>query len=267
VTRVVHAAAEAGDPLDNASMTLREHFDHLRHAALDLLEAGNSTASVSQLLAVPADVIVRWRDEPVPPPLAPDEQLLALRAAGHAPHFSTTLVVRRCAPAGLWGFALQDVVVCGLLLAMVVLALAVLTHGNGLGHLWVDVTPLIGLGVLWLRRNQVLFKLDDRGIVVPRLFGSERMPYADLADWWLVMHVQGKDTDEEVEGRKLTLHSRRKGVAPIALFVADYVEIAPAVIERLDLVKTANQGVRPLTPMRSIPKRQSDARSGWGSAG
>jgi hypothetical protein len=163
-------------------------------------------------------------------------------------------VVRRCAPAGLWGFALQDVLLCALLFALVVLAFSLVAQANALGSVWIDVTPLFGLGVLWLRRNQVLFKLDDRGIVVPRLFGSERMPYADLADWWLVMHVQGEGTEEEVEGRKLTLHSRRKGVAPIALFVADYVEIDPAVIERLDQVKTANQGVRPLTPMRSIPK-------------
>lgn len=235
-------------------MTAREPFDHLRHAALDLLAAGNSTASVSQMLAVPADVIVRWHDEPVPPPLAPADRLLALGATGHAPHFATTLVVRRCAPAGLWGFALQDFLLCALVFALVVLAFSLLTHANGLASMWIDVTPLIGLGVLWLRRNQVLFKLDDRGIVVPGLFGSERMPYADLADWWLVMHVQGRDTEEEIEGRRLTLHSRRKGVAPIALFVADYVEIDPAVIERLDQVKTANRGVSPLTPMRSVPK-------------
>ena len=38
------------------------------------------------------------------------------------------------------------------------------------------------------------------------------------------------------------------------LFIADYVHIDQAVIQRLDLVKTANQGVRPLTPMHSIPK-------------
>ncbi|HEY8976622.1 MAG TPA: hypothetical protein VIN75_20575 [Burkholderiaceae bacterium] len=235
-------------------MTPREPFDHLRHAALDLLESGNSTASVSQLLAVPPDVIVRWRDEPVPPRLDPAARLLALGAAGHAPHFSTTLVVRRCAPGDMWRHALQDYVVCGLLLVMVMMAIRGLGHGGAFGSIWIDVTPLFGLGVLWLRRNQVLFKLDDRGIVVPRLFGSERLSYADLADWWLVMHVQGKDTDEEVEGRKLTLHSRRKGAPPIELFVADYVHIDQAVIERLDLVKTANQGVRPLTPVRSIPK-------------
>ncbi|HYP34458.1 MAG TPA: hypothetical protein VES00_21505, partial [Burkholderiaceae bacterium] len=87
-------------------MTPREPYDHLRHAALELLDAGNSTASVSQLLAVPAAVIVRWRDEPVPPRPETGDVLLALGAAGHAPHFTTTLVVRRSAPTGLWGFAL-----------------------------------------------------------------------------------------------------------------------------------------------------------------
>ena len=235
-------------------MTSREPFDHLRHPALELLDAGNSTASVSQLLSVPAPVITRWRDEPVPPRPETADVLLALGAAGHAPHFDTTLVVRRSAPDGVWGFALQDVLVVGAILVVLGLAVGALTQGRSFAYMSVDMASVLGLGILWLRRNQVLFKLDQRGIVVPRLFGSERMPYADLADWWLVMHILGKDTDEEVEGSKLTLHSRRKGVRPIALFVADYVTIDPAVIERLDLVKKANQGVGPLTPMRSIPK-------------
>ncbi len=230
------------------------HFDHLRHAALDLLDAGNSTASVSQLLAVPAAVITRWRDEPVPPRPEASDRLLALAVDGHAPHFPTTLVVRRGAPAGMGRFAMQDILVVGLLIAAVALALGILTHGQGFGSMWIDATPLLGFGLLWLRRNQVLFKLDHRGIVVPGLFGGRRMSYAELADWWLVMHIRGQDTEEEVEGRLLTLHSRRKGTPPIKLFVADHVEIDPAVIERLDLVKTANQGVRPLTPIRSIPK-------------
>lgn len=236
-------------------MTSRTPFDHLRHAALDLLEAGNSTASVAQMLAVPAAVITRWRDEPVPPRLEPVDRLLALGATGHAPHFSTTLVVRRSAPGGLWGCALQYVLVCALLLIVMGLAFGVLSHGHDVvGDVWIDVTPLLGLGLVWLRRNKTLFKLDHRGIVVPGLFGSQRMLYGDLGDWWLVMHIQGKDTEEEVEGRQLTLHSRRKDQKPIELFVADYVPIDPAVIERLDLVKKANQGVRPLTPLRSIPR-------------
>jgi hypothetical protein len=235
-------------------MTPREPYDHLRHAALELLDAGNSTASVSQLLAVPAAVIVRWRDEPVPPRPETGDVLLALGAAGHAPHFTTTLVVRRSAPTGLWGFALQNVLAVGLIFVVVALVLGALTQGRGFAYVSVDMFSVLGLGVLWLRRNQVLFKLDRRDIVIPRLFGNRRMPYGELADWWLVMHVLGKDSEEEVEGRKLTLHSRRKGTPPIELFVADYVTIDPAVIERLDLVKKTNQGVGLLTPIRSIPK-------------
>ena len=230
-------------------------FDHLRHSALEMLDAGNSTVSISQLLAVPAEVITRWRDEPVPPRPEPTAMLLALGASGHAPSFSTTLVVRRSAPAGLWGQAMQDVLPSALLLGLVVLAFGALAQGGRfLGSAWLDVSPLLVLGGLWLRRNQVLFKLDHRGIVVPGLLGSRRMPYADLADWWLVMHIRGKDTDEEVEGRLLTLHSRRKGSRPIKCFVADYVDIDPAVVERLDLVKLANHGAGPLTSIRSVPK-------------
>jgi len=229
-------------------------FDHLRHAALDLLDAGNSTASVSQLLAVPADLVVRWRDEPVPSRPEPADRLLALAATGHAPHFSTTLVVRRCAPAGMWGIATQDLLVGAAFIGAVALFFALLARGHGLGSIGIDVTPLLGLGLLWMRRNQALFRLDHRGIVVPGLFGGQRMPYAELADWWLVMHVRGEGTQEEVEGRLLTLHSRRAGRPPIKVFVADYVQVDPAVIERLDLVKKANQGVGPLTPMRSVPK-------------
>lgn len=240
-------------------MTSREPFDHLRHAALELLEAGNSTTSVSQLLAVPAPVISRWRDEPVPPKPEPADVLLALGATGHAPHFDTTLEVKRCAPAGPGGLALEDYVKGALFVALVVVAWALVTHSARLfGSVWIDISPLLTFGVLWLNRNRALFKLDRRGIVVPGLFGGRRMPYGDLADWWLVMHVQGKDTDEEVEGRKLTLHSRRKGVRPIELFVADYVHIDPAVTQRLDLVKKANQGIGLLTPIRSIPKAPAE---------
>ncbi len=236
-------------------MTSREPFDHLRHAALEMLDAGNSTASVSQLLAVPPEVIVRWRDEPVPPRPEPAAMLLALGASGHAPNFSTTLVVRRSAPAAMWGLATQDFLLGAVLLGAVVLAFGALAQGGRfMGSVWIDVSPLLVVGVLWLRRNQALFKLDHRGIVVPGVLGSRRMAYADLADWWLVMHIRGKDTDEEVEGRLLTLHSRRKGTRPIEVFVADYVQIDAAVIERLDLVKTANQGAGPLTPLRSVPK-------------
>jgi hypothetical protein len=257
---VVHACAHgriglAAAAIDNPWMTSPAPFDHLRHAALEMLDAGNSTASVSQVLVVPAAVITRWRDEPVPPRPQAADVLLALGATGHAPTFTTTLVVKRSAPAGPGGLAMADYVRGALIVGLVVAGYGALTHSTAFFRsVWVDLTPLVTFGLLRLGRNRALFKLDDRGIVVPRLFRNQRMPYRDLADWWLVMHVQGKDTDQEVEGRRLTLHSRRKGVAPIELFVADYVSVAPEVTERLDLVKKANAGVGPLTPIRSIPK-------------
>ena len=68
------------------------------------------------------------------------------------------------------------------------------------------------------------------------------------------MHVLREDTDQEVEGRLLTLHSRRPGVRPVSVFISDAVTIDPRVLGRLDLVKKTNQGVQPLTPMRHVPR-------------
>lgn len=214
-----------------------------------MLDSGNSTASVSSMLGVPVDELVRWRDEPAAPRLEPADQVMALAAHGHAPRFDTTLVVTRSAPRHLW----LDTAWLYLRPLLVILPLAVLwdlwTHSYGEGHVYVDVLPLMACLWIWLMRNRRLFVLDQRAIVVPGLFGSTVMPYADLKDWWLVMHVLDEGTDEEVEGRLLTLHSRGGRAKPIEVFVGDHVEIDPQVLERLEMVKQANQGPGPLTRM------------------
>ena len=218
-------------------------FDHLRHAALDMLDAGNSMASVSRLLAVPMPVIARWRAEPVPPRPGPG----ATNAKNRATAFPTTLVVARGFPHPL----LRHVAVGYALAALTVGAFAWSLHQDGslVDDLEIDLALLLVCVAWWFQRRQPLFTLSRRAIVVPGLLGARKMPYAELADWWLVMHVKHEGTDEEVEGRLLTLHSRRAGVRPIEVFVDDHVEIDPPVIERLDQVKQANRDPGPLSPM------------------
>jgi len=229
-------------------------FEHLRHAALDMLDAGNSSASVAQMLAVPLPVIQGWRDQPMPPRPEPEAMLAALSAQGHAPSFGTTLVVTRSATAHPWRRTLWTWFKAATASGLFALAYASWRRQGAFGDLYVDVLSLAACSLLWLDRNRPLVVLDGRGIVVPRWFGKASMPYGDLADWWLVMHVLHEDTDHEVEGRLLTLHSRRAGVRPVSVFIADAVDVDPGVLERLDLVKKTNQGAQPLTPMRSIPK-------------
>lgn len=230
-------------------MTSTGRFEHLRHAALDMLDAGNSMASVSQLLAVPLPVIARWREEPVPPRPQPVAVPHQGDGQGRGLRFSTTLVVRRGLPR-----AWMRHVAIGYALAAVFIGLLAMTlhRPSSVGEmLEVDVTSLIACAWWWFMRARPLITLNADAIVLHEMLGSTTMRYADLADWWLAMHVlhEGDDDREEVEGRLLTLFSRRPKVKPIELFVHDHVEIDPAVIERLDLVKQANAGPGPLTGM------------------
>ncbi len=216
-----------------------------------MLDAGNSTASVSTMLAVPVDVLVRWRDEPASPRLEPAAQVVALAAQGHAPRFDTTLVVMRSAPRHLWRDTLSLYLRPVLLIASLWLLWDLWTHSSGGPRFYVDVLPLAGCVAIWAMRNRPLLLLNDRAIVVPHLFGRTVMPYADLKDWWLAMHVLHEGRDDEAEGSLLTLHSRGGRARPVEVFVADHVEIDPRVLERLELVKKVNQGVGPLTRMGS----------------
>ena len=96
------------------------------------------------------------------------------------------------------------------------------------------------------RTSQPLAVLNERAVVVPGFLMTRALAYADLVDWWLVGHVQREGTDNEREGRLLTLHSRRPGTAPLTVFIDDRVALDPRVLERLELVKQANQGTSPL---------------------
>jgi hypothetical protein len=227
-----------------AAMTAPGRFDHLRHAALDMLDAGNSMAAVSKVLAVPVPVIARWREEPVPPagtaPRHADAPARGLR-------FPTTLVVRRGFPHA-W---MRHVAIGYGLVALTVglLAWTLRDPGSLDDVLEIDLTALAACAWWWFQRDRPLLMLGSDAIVVPRWLGRAAMPYADLADWWLVLHVRNEGSEEEVEGRLLTLHSRRAGVRPIEVFVHDHVEIDPEVTERLDLAKQANAGPGLLTPL------------------
>ena len=238
-------------------MTSTGRFDHLRHAALDMLDAGNHMTAVSKLLAVPLPVIEQWRQEPVPP--RPPAAAIAQHSDGQGRglRFTKTLIVRRGFPHML----LRHVAIGYALAVAFIVALGWSVHrGLQIEGIWVDVTGLLICAAWWVQRDLPLLTLDADAIVVHEFLGRKKMPYADLADWWLVMHVRrtGEDNDEEEEGRLLTLFSRSKPARRIELFVHDHVEVDPAVIERLNLVKQANAGpgaVEQAGPVTTGPAR------------
>ncbi len=228
-------------------MTSTGRFEHLRHAALDMLDAGNSMAAVSQLLAVPVPVIARWREEPVPPRPQPGAATRQSDGRGRGLRFSTTLVVKRGFPQAWAGHMAVGYALTALMVGL--LAWTLHNPASFTEMLEADLAAVIGCGWWWFQRRRPLFTLTSEAIVVSPMLGRATMPYADLADWWLVLHVKDEGRDDEVEGRLLTLHSRGARARPIELFVHDHVEIAPEVIERLDLVKQANAGPGPLARM------------------
>jgi hypothetical protein len=106
----------------------------------------------------------------------------------------------------------------------------------------------------YFRLSRVGLILGPDAMIQPRLFGRTAWPYADLADWWLVSHVLNDGREGEIEGRMLTLHSRREGVRPIKVFIRDGDAFDMRLVERLALVKQANLGPGPLTRMGDLPK-------------
>src|ERR1700757_4919258 len=72
-------------------MTDAARFDHLRGTAQDLLDAGNGTAAVADVLAVPRSVVAAWHDAPAQ--AAPVDPVAAERARSGKIHFRTTLTL------------------------------------------------------------------------------------------------------------------------------------------------------------------------------
>ena len=230
-----------------AHMGVPGRHEHLRHSALDLLAAGNSAASVAQLLAVPVSLVVRWRNEPVPPRHDPPTLRPAPNAHGKAMHFRTTLT--HAAPLA---FRIQHylwaVLISGLVAAVAVGVLRdPATNFHDHGDLLETAVVLAIAVVVCLRRSRVSLILGPEAFVVPRLIGRTTLPYSDMADYWLVGYTLNEGTDHEREGRMLTLHSRRPGVRPIEVFIDDDHALDPQVVERLELVKQANTKAGPLT--------------------
>ncbi|MEO5689497.1 MAG: hypothetical protein ABIR54_19240 [Burkholderiaceae bacterium] len=225
-----------------------DRFDHLRLSALDLLDAGNNSAAVAQLLAVPVSVVQRWRDEPVPPRPDPVDVMAAQRARGQAIAFRTTLF-----HTGFVPFRLGRAAVTAYVCASIAIGLFIWLgdHADGRFFVAVDVSGLFGL----LRLVWPELVLGPREVSMPGLFGRRTMAYADLADYWLVLHVLNDGEEDERVGRLLTLHSSRAGVRPFEVFIPDGARLDPQIVERLETVKQANRGVGPLTPLKSARAR------------
>ena len=223
-------------------------YEHLRASALELLACGNSTAAVAQVLAVPRGVVARWHAEPASA-AAPVDVLAVQRARTGAVHFRTTLVLNSPLRFRAWHYVVAMLCCTD---AIVDLSAAPRHPGPALASLLVGLVAAVALGRhLGLARTLLILQPD--AALVPGLLWHRRLPYSEMADYWLVSVARGFG-DDEIEGRLLTLHSRRAGVAPLEVFIDDRFPVDPALIERLDEVKAANRGVGPLTPMRSIPK-------------
>ena len=222
-------------------------FEHLRGSAQDLLDAGNSAAAVAEVLSVPRSVVARWHEEP-PPASAVDAVALARAQSGRI-HFRTTLTLTAPLRFRAWHYFIAL-----LASADVVAEVFVERSHAGLAALNLLLVLVFAVGLArHLGLSRMLLTLGPDGAIVPGLWRPRSLPYSEMADYWLVSVARGLG-DDEVEGRLLTLHSRRAGVRPIEVFIDDRFAIDPAMIERLDLVKKTNQGVQPLTPIGEIPK-------------
>lgn len=227
-------------------MTESGRFDHLRRAALDMLDAGNSMASVSKMLAVPMTEIARWRGEAPPPKPQPQPQLAIVAqpgdGAGRAPRFKKTLVVRRHFPQAWANHEATAYVVTAVWVGLISFTLH---NPAAFGKLLfvLDFAATYACVLWWNQRLRPVITLTSDAIVVPTLLGRRTMPYAELADWSLVMHeklmkYQGREIP--MPGWLLTLSSRRPGGRPIELFMHAHIALGHEVTERLDLVKQAN---------------------------
>ena len=222
-------------------------FEHLRGSAQELLDAGNSTAAVAEVLSVPRSVVARWHAEP--PPAAAVDAVALERARSGSIHFRTTLALTTPLRFRAWHYAVA------LLASADVVAEVFIERGHaGLAAVNLLLVLVFAVGLArHLGLSRLLLTLGPDAAIVPGWWRPRRLPYSEMADYWLVSVARGLG-DDEVEGRLLTLHSRRAGVPPIEVFIDDRFPIDPAIIERLDRVKKTNEGVRPLTPIAEIPK-------------
>ena len=228
-------------------MSDARRFEHLRGSAQDLLDAGNSAAAVAEVLSVPCSVVARWHEEP--PPASAVDTVAIERARSGRIHFRTTLTLTAPLRFRAWHY-----VVALLASADVVAEVFIERSHVGLAAVNLLLVLVFAAGLArHLGLSRMLLTLGPDAAIVPGLWRQRSLPYPEMADYWLVSVARGFG-DDEVEGRLLTLHSRRAGVRPIEVFIDDRFPIDPAMIERLDLVKKTNQGVQPLTPIADIPK-------------
>jgi len=228
-------------------MTDARRFEHLRGTVQDLLDAGNGTAAVAEVLALPPAVVAGWQDAPAAG--TPADALAAERAHTGSIHFRTTLTLAAPLRFRAWHWFLA-------LLGSADVMAEFFFERSHPGLFVVNMLFMLVFAMVVGRHlglSRILLVLGPDAAIVPLFWGHRTLRYSEMADYWLVSVARGLG-DDEVEGRLLTLHSRRKGVRPIEVFIDDRFPIDPAMIERLDDVKATNQGPGPLTPMRAMAK-------------
>jgi hypothetical protein len=228
-------------------MTDAARFDHLRGTAQDLLDAGNGTAAVAEVLAVPHEVVTDWHRSPAA--TAPVDPVAAERVRSGKIHFRTTLTLAAPLRFRAWHYLLA-------LLGSADTFAEFFVERSHPGLFVVNLLFILAFAVVLGRHlglSRILLILGPDAATVPLFWGYRRLRYSEMSDYWLVSVARGLG-DDEVEGRLLTLHSRRKGTRPVEVFIDDRFPVDPAMIERLDEVKAANAVPGPLTPIRSLRK-------------
>jgi len=180
---------------------------------------------------------------------APADVLAAERARSGKIHFRTTLTLTAPLRFRAWHYFVA-------LLGSADAIAEFLIERTHPGLFVVNMLFMLAFAVGFGRHlglSRILLVLGPDAATVPLIWGYRRLRYSQMSDYWLVSTARGLGNDE-VEGRLLTLHSRRKGVRPIEVFIDDRFPIDPAMIARLDLVKATNSIPGPLTPIRSLPK-------------
>ena len=239
-------------------------FEPLRRSALAMLADGNSLESVSQVLAVPIDVLSDWHAHAAPvgastPPIPTAVQPRDEAAEPQPLSFDTTLEYSASTTFRLISLTLT--VALGIFGYW---ATQVIFRSNLSQVERMAAAPAVVLPVFWAMTMSLTFAgrllvLYPDAVVIPVYKTSLRMRYADVAAWSLAPHRAKLGPGISFKGQLLTIESRTPGRSPFTVFVFDACPIAPRLLRRLDEAVAANCRAAQRPTRASTAVRKPDA--------